>query len=401
MGYSAWTRTVQFRTFAASLPDVISGVHNHEGGEEAASKLQQELVMSKGTCVSLDYSQCYDRLRISLTTSYLAQIGWPQEVVKALQQIWPIIRHLEFDKHVHPEVLTGCGVPQGCPFAPMALACVMSSAHKMVDEILQTDFGYSWQATQQACTRIYMDDRSFIDSNYQRCLDRATAWRQWSDNAGLLENVSKAQALTKQHAMKTCLASDRPDWFRDKTMQVLGASSRACPAQNTDVENDRISAALKRAKLLGNLPVPFQRKLMLYKTFLLPQAMYGWISRFPTVASANSLFNSLTRMTKTNRMASPLIRSVLYGGNIHAHPVVATQMLRRFGRMRLRGTLAWSNQSGTPTAALRKWMKQLGWVETAAWRWKLASHSILLRYQLARKWTCKLIRSDRFGGKAC
>ena len=77
-------------------------------------------------------------------------------------------------------------------------------------------------------------------------------------------------------------------------------------------------------------------------------------------------------------MASPLIRSVLYGGNTHAHPVVATQMLRRFGRMRLRGTIAWSNQSGTPTAAFRKWLKQLGWVETAAWRWNLASQSLTL-----------------------
>ena len=94
---SAWTRTDQCRTFAASFPGVISGVYNHEGCEEAASWLQQELVTSKGTCVSLDDSQCYDRLRISLTTSYLTQVGWPQEIVRALQQIWPTQRHIEFD----------------------------------------------------------------------------------------------------------------------------------------------------------------------------------------------------------------------------------------------------------------------------------------------------------------
>ena len=93
-------------------------------------------------------------------------------------------------------------------------------------------------------------------------------------------------------------------------------------------------------------------------------------------------------------MASPLIRSVLYGGDTHAHPVVATQMLKRFGRMRKRGTIAWSNQNGTPMAAFRKWLKQLGWVETAAWRWNLESQSQevdLQAHQIRQVWRQSLL----------
>eukprot|EP00438_Fugacium_kawagutii_P009490 Skav200300 [mRNA] locus=scaffold4329:63051:67384:+ [translate_table: standard] len=367
---SAWTRTEQFKAFAEALPAEIAGVYNHDGSEAAASFLQQQLVITKGVCVSLDYSQCYDRLRIPLTTQFLEKIGWPHEVIAILQQVWPTQRHIEFDKHVHPHTLAGSGVPQGCPFAPMALACVMTSGHNSVNEILQSDFGYSQEDTQQSNTKIYMDDRSFVDQNYQRCLDRAAAWHQWSHAVGLLENTEKAQALGKTKALHQKLVSDRPQWVQEKTMKVLGCSLRSQPAKNTTEEDQRITTAINRSKLLGCLPVSFKQKLELYKVFVLPKAMYGWISRFPTKTTANTLINNLTRISGGQHLANPVIRSVVYGGSTHAHPVTAVRMLQRFGRMRQANTIIWSNQPGTPTHALRKWLQEFEWEEIAPWQWK-------------------------------
>lgn len=352
------------------LPEEIAGVHNHDGCEAAATYLQQQLITTSGVCVSLDYSQCYDRLRIPLVTQFLHMIGWPPTVVTILQQVWPTQRHIEFDRHVHPERLTGMGVPQGCPFAPMALACVMTCGHRSVNDILQTDHGHTSEDIAKSHTKIYMDDRTFVDADYQRCLDRASAWHHWSATVGLLENSDKAQALAKTKAWSTQLQHDRPNWAQEKTMKVLGTSLRARPAKNTAEEEHRLTAAISRCKLLGCLPVSWRRKLELYKVFVVPKAWFGWISRYPPQATANACFNSLTRATGTNRLANPLIRAVLYGGTTHAHPVVAVKMLQRFGRMRLTDSIAWSNQPGTPTHVFRKWMKDLEWIELAPWKWR-------------------------------
>ena len=62
---SAWMRTPAFQHFAQSLPEEIAGVYQHEGSEEAATVLQQKLALKQGVLVSLDYSQCYDRMNIT------------------------------------------------------------------------------------------------------------------------------------------------------------------------------------------------------------------------------------------------------------------------------------------------------------------------------------------------
>lgn len=99
--------------------------------------------------------------------------GWPSYITAIPQQVWPVQRYIEFDRHVtiHPRTLPSCGVAQGCPFAPMALACVMACGRHSVNEILHNSYGYSIEETQMANTKIYMDDRTFVDAAYQRCLD--------------------------------------------------------------------------------------------------------------------------------------------------------------------------------------------------------------------------------------
>ena len=342
-------------------------MRGHAGCEEAATHLQQQFTTRKGVIVTLDYSQCYDRLQVGVATQLLRQMGWPAALVAQMQQVWNTNRYLQFEKHVHPRVLQGKGIPQGCPLAPLCLATVMACGHRGVDQLLQTNFQYSPLECQSATTRIYMDDRSFVDTDVERAVNRAQAWSQWSAAIGLMENENKVQALGKTKAVQQKVQNMRPEWAQEKTITVLGISIRACRAANTVLEVSRITAAKARARLLATLPVTYHRKLDLYRTFVLPKALYGWISRFPPKETANQLFNALTMMTSTNRMASPCIRSTLYGGNTHVLPLLGVRLFKRLAKMR--SALTWTKQAGTPVKALRDWLQSMGWRELGPWKW--------------------------------
>ena len=129
-------------------------------------------------------------------------------------------------------------------------------------------------------------------------------------------------------------------------------------------------AALKRAQLLSCLPAPYHRTLEIYKMFVIPKALYGWILRFPTKADSNKVLNSLYKMTGSNYDANPLIRSTIYGGATHMQVLLATRRFKRPCRVRNRGTATWTNVAGTPAKALRSWLKDTGWQEQRQWTWR-------------------------------
>lgn len=366
---SAWCRTPQFAQFAQALPAQIAGVAQHEGCEQAACFLQQQLNVRQGILMSLDFSQCYDRMQIPLMTNFLQQVGWPPPLIAHMQQVWHCARFLEFDGHVHPQALASLGVPQGCPLAPLALACLMCSAHNSVNARLRAQFGYSLAETQQADVRTYMDDRSWVDTDLQRSLDRAEAWFMWSHDYGLQENIHKTQAMAKTKTLQTSLQAARPAWFQSKTMTVLGVSIRANRAANTAKETERVASALKRCHLLSALPTGYARRLALFRTFVLPQAAFGWGGRFPTKKVADKIFHALSKITHANRLSNPLVRAVVYGGNTHLGVVVALRSFKRICQMRQNQTVQWTSTPGTPIMALRKWLCDSGWQEQGPWRW--------------------------------
>ena len=71
---TAWTKTLEFQQFAQQLPQEVAGLHQHEGAEEAASVPQQHLSQDKGTLITLDHSQCYDRMDVHASTMFLTNI---------------------------------------------------------------------------------------------------------------------------------------------------------------------------------------------------------------------------------------------------------------------------------------------------------------------------------------
>ena len=313
------------------------------------------------------------------------------------------IRYLEYDNHVHPQILISSGVPQGCPIAPLTLATWMSSGATAVQSLMQSEANVTAEASRQAVTRIYMDDRSWIDSNYDRALQRATQWHTWSARVGLRESLEKIQACAKPSRLQDIARQDRPDWTIQDTVKVLRVSLRPKRMANTRLEQSRLYSSLSRAKILSCLPVPYHRKIELYRMFVVPKALYGWIVRFPTKADSNKIFNALSRMTGTNRMANPLIRSIIYGGACHLQILLAIRLFKRLCRMRCRGTAVWTNVPGTPSKKFRDWLKDWGWREISPWIWQRNAHTLCVpvrtevdtychqirmawRHELLRKW---------------
>jgi len=398
---TAWMQTADFKNYATTLPADISGVFQHEGSGEAATILQQHWTIHGGVMISLDYSQSYDRMNVQATLDFLQRIHWPPALLSQTRQVWKTKRYLEYDNHVHPQILVSSGVPQGCPIAPLTLATWMSSGATAVQSLMQSEANVTAEAARQAVTRIYMDDRSWIDSNYDRALQRATQWHTWSARVGLRESLEKIQACAKPSRLQDILRQDRPDWTIQDTVKVLGVSLRPKRMANTRLEQGRLHSSLRRAKILSCLPVPYHRKTELYCMFVVPKALYGWIVRFPTKADSNKIFNALSRMTGTNRMANPLIRSIIYGGACHLQILLAIRLFKCLCRMRCRGTAVWTNVPGTPSRKFRDWLKDWGWREISPWNWQRNAHTLRVPehaevdaycHQIRMAWRHELLR---------
>ena len=117
-----------------------------------------------------------------LVLESLKRIQWPAPLLAQMAAVWKTERFIEFDHHVHPQTLISNGVPQGCPLAPLTLACFMASGHNGVNRLMRE---HTAEDVSKASVRIYMDDRSWIDANYTRALDRAASWFRWSASVGL------------------------------------------------------------------------------------------------------------------------------------------------------------------------------------------------------------------------
>ena len=240
----------------------------------------------------------------------------------------------------------------------MALACVMACGRHSVNEILHNSYGYSIEETQMASQDLHGRQ------NICRCCisEMSGQHRPWQKprrcktNSSLTDRNGRRRKQCRSWGSAFVPGPPKTQRLKTNVLQLLSIDPSFWDAFRCQSDGS-----------------------WSYTKCLRPQALFGWISRFPTQTTANALFNcNLTKMTGTNRLANPMIRSVLYGGNTHAHPLAAARMLQRFC-MRCKGNITWSNQPGTPTQAFRKWMTDFKWDEIAPWRWRPGSLQLSLR----------------------
>eukprot|EP00438_Fugacium_kawagutii_P024663 Skav213942 [mRNA] locus=scaffold2679:339611:341242:- [translate_table: standard] len=133
---ASWCLSQQAQAWAASLPSFLCGLRAHMGSEEATATLQEALVRTQGHLVTLDYSACYDKMCAVASARFLQGIGFPRQLAAHIEQAWCTQRWLQYGDHVHQDTITASAVPQGCPLAPLTLACWMLAGKQAVQESL-------------------------------------------------------------------------------------------------------------------------------------------------------------------------------------------------------------------------------------------------------------------------
>ena len=302
---ASWCLSRNCKTWVEALPESLCGLSQHAGAEEAAAKLQDSVIESQGHLVTLDYySACYDRMSGTASADFLAQIGLPKALTEHIRQAWYTERWIQYGDHTHPRTIQHSAVPQGCPLAPLTLACwMLAGQHSVKSQLVQA--GFSPEAVDAHPFLSYMDDRTWIGTNLQQSTACVSAWTHFSDSVSLKENQNKTMACAKTKRGQAQLKEEHPEWCREANFPVLGTCMTTGPRRNTAKETGRLQSSVKRTQLIKVLPVPYSAGLTVFRKLALPVASFGWGYRMPPKADCNSLFNTLTAVLGRNKMASP------------------------------------------------------------------------------------------------
>ena len=375
---SAWWRAYA-GAWAASAPlkqwmskhvaAEVCGLADRAGCEETGAMLQDHMVQSKGVLVTLDYSQCFDRLDPRATALLLHQFGWPRSLIDTMLAVWDQgHRWVQWGSHTHSNPLKCSAAPQGCPLAPAILSIWLSSGLTNVQQHLKNQ-GYSERRPEKSVSRTYMDDRTFVCPTWNEASDRANAWFSFSKKVNLRENEDKAQACGKTRAKQLTVQRHRPEWTK-QTPKILGITSVPGPRKEADSESQRLNKGLRRLHLLAMIKLPFERFLPCYRSLVLPVMTYGWIGKLPGRTRSNGLFSALSTAMSTLRLANDRIREVVYGGNTHLDAVLGQRLFARVCKLKAKQAISWTNEAYTSVGLLRRWLKKCGWVPDGPWKWK-------------------------------
>ena len=373
---TAWATSPSLKQWLAKqVAPEVCGLADRAGCEESGAMLQDHLVKVKGVLVSLDYSQCFDRLDPAATALLLQELHWPSSLVNAMLAVWGKgHRWIQWGGHTHPVPLKCQAAPQGCPLAPAILSIWLSSGVANVYQRLR-DQGYAERHLDKSLTRTYMDDRTFVCPTWPDARDRANAWFSFSSQVNLRENEDKAQACGKTRHNQLLVQKHRPEWTKQMP-KVLGITSVTRPRKEAESESQRLNKGHRRLHLLSCLKLPFEQFLPCYRALVLPVVTYGWIGKLPGRTRSNAIFTDLSTAMGTLRLANGRLREVVYGANTHLDAVLGQRLFARVSKLKAKIALTWTNDAYTSIGQPRRWLAKCGWVPDGPWKWKAGAEKL-------------------------
>ena len=239
---------------------------------------------------SLDYQKAYDLVDPRGTLELMIFGGFPPWFVSVCKNVWLHQRRwwIVYDGHVHPCPLpAGVATAQGDLFGALALQLWMSSDLGFVSSHLPLgdDLG---------CDKIHMDDRSFSAPTSRVLLLKQDLWARWSGMVGLRESVDKVQYFFGDRGAQVELVASVPDPAKVvNSGAVLGCVVAFTPRKEAPEEKQRVDKACRLSLSLSCLRLPWAKYLLYVRIFALSQAIYGWNSRLPTLASSWRLWSAV------------------------------------------------------------------------------------------------------------
>jgi len=363
------------------LPEEVIGGKGCKGAEEVAADLLDAFA-EYGYLATLDYSLCYDHQDPVVTLEVMRRLQWPTGLISVLEDVWCHQRRwVVWDRHIDPEPLeTGVATAQGDPWGPFVLNFWMAAGHWAVEE---QEFSKAteedqeeWHIAGRRKTKIYMDDRTWVDRTAEGVVSGVRTWKEWSTKAGLKENPTKIQLVAKTPKEKAALmeaAGGLQNFVVDEA-EILGVVTVGSkPRKSKGKEDKRLAAAESTIKRLKVLPIPRKMKQDACRTFGLSKAKYGWVGRTPTQQEMGRITNSVWKTVGGQRQAPQSVRNVVEGANLNLEAVVGkSQLALAMKRVRREGNeqdVHWSPERGTLAAECRKWMDTCGWKEKGEWEW--------------------------------
>ena len=357
---SAWLQSPEMRSWIPSVLDK-SVTYGTQSDAQISAASVLDAYSRQGWLCSLDFTKCFDLLRPAACTEMLIKSGFCPQMSRLCQNFWTNhARWCQWQLCTDRQPLRSghMAVPQGDPWGPLMAGMYLSAGQRFLQRKLPS---VSLVASN------YMDDRSFSTTTMQDLLDCIDTWKQWSNLVGLKEST-KAQCTAKSKKQKDELQAALPDLFVNDVV-FLGCATRGNRRQNVAKENSRLKAAATTMTLLGVLRLKAECFAAYARCIALGKANYGWLARLPPLAVSNKLWAALKAGQRVTRMANKWTRAMVHGGLCHLDVLTAVNLLRVTYLLWKRGQATWNRFAGSPVAALRKWLKEKGWTESAPWEW--------------------------------
>ena len=379
--------------------DAVIGGRRGFAAEVEMSEFFDELV-EKGFGGSLDYSLAFDMMDPLITCDTLKGLGWPPGLVDLIGSVWlRQSRWISWDRHVAEGPLeVSQSMPQGDAWSVLMMIIWMEAGAKNVRR----------QVAEDCKHMVYIDDRSWTTGEAKTNMRVADAWRQWSSEMCLKENVAKTQFVAtterKKEELKQAVGEDGQEYIKE-VLHVLGTHSTTARQRKTlPKEQQRIEEAAATVDRLGALPIGWEAKAQYIRSFGLSKALWGWVARAPTMADANKFQKAVWNALRTPSGCNQHIRNVLIGGTLNMRFVLESRMFAVALRRISKGGLQWTKAAQTLVARVRKTMKSNGWQEQDAFRWRhrLTKTEVHLtqKMDLSKEVSAKIAHDLREGWRA-
>ena len=194
-------------------------------------------------------------------------------------------------------------------------------------------------------------------------------WFAWSRLVGLVENQSKMVVVGKTRRVMQMLVEYFPGAV-SSAATILGVGIGFGTRKNTVKESARVASSIRIIRMLACVRLPFARFMTAVRMFASSRIMYGWISKFIYLSDSKKMWSAVASSSRRLRSASPWLRAVIFGGNMHPDCICGVRLVGLLARLRLQEPLRWILQHGHPVATLHSWLLQRGWRLVRPFLWK-------------------------------
>ena len=184
---SAWYQSADFKAWRSGNLTVDIGAIT---GEDICVTLAEVMhpFATKKHILTLDFTKAFDTLDADVSIRLLQHLRWPPGVVAMLRSAWcHQLRFVQWKHHCRPQVLHGCGQPQGDPLGPLMMSLWVQAGLQVVKR--RTADAAAPGAAPVSFNKVYVDDRTVVDACPRRLASVWDFWLQWSRSAGLVESL--------------------------------------------------------------------------------------------------------------------------------------------------------------------------------------------------------------------